>query len=92
MPNEQFNTPLGRITYNIVQIKSKREKKSTTGMNYKGMPNVSYHIAKYLATSFFPKVISEHTHTHNRPTALLGPQRGQWTVLGSQRKNKKKKI
>jgi len=24
--NEQFNTPVGRITYNIVQIKSKREK------------------------------------------------------------------
>jgi len=23
---EQFNTPMGRITYNIVQIKSKREK------------------------------------------------------------------
>jgi len=36
--------PVGRITYNIVQIKKVREKKSTTGMNYKGMPNVSYHI------------------------------------------------
>jgi len=42
---EQFNTPVGRITYNIVQTKSKREKKSTTGMIYKGMPNVSYHFA-----------------------------------------------
>jgi len=43
---EQFNTPVGRITYNIhvEQIKSKR-KKSTTGINYKAMPNVSYHIA-----------------------------------------------
>ena len=25
--NEQFNMPVGRMAYNIVQIKSKREKK-----------------------------------------------------------------
>jgi len=45
-------------------------------MNYKGMPNVSYHIAKYLATSFFPKVISEHTHTQST-------DRSTWTTAWS---------